>query len=200
MKLAIVTSNKHKLEELRSILEGTPFELINIKPNESEVPKETGKTFVENAKIKALYYAKAYNIPVISDDSGLVVPSLYDLPGLYSSRYSGLGDIGNNLKLLKSLEGKTDRYAYFNCTICIAFPDLKTFVFEGKFEGAIGYSMDGSDGFGYDPIFIPKGESQSLAVLGSVYKRINSHRAAALKKFLEGKDEIINYWRYTWQK
>src|SRR5690606_33166682 len=200
MKIAVVTSNKHKLEELSNFLENEGFSFIQVNPKETDSPQETGSTFLDNARIKSRHYSKILGIPVISDDSGLMVDSLYGLPGLFSARYSGLGDAINNQKLLKSLEGKEIRDARFISIISIAFPDGKTFDYEGIFKGSIAEAPSGNEGFGYDPIFIPKGEDQTLASLGSIYKSKNSHRVLALQKLVEGKDEIINYWRFTWQK
>lgn len=122
------------------------------------------------------------------------------MPGIYSARYSGFGDEANNDKLLYEMKKMTHRNAHFVCVIAVAFPDEKVFLFKGIWYGTISHQKEGNNGFGYDAVFIPDGQTKTVASLTADYKSKHSHRALALKKMVEGKDEIINYWRHTWQK
>lgn len=200
MELIIASGNQKKLKELDAILKGTNLSVRSILKEEEIEVMETEKTFEGNAKLKALAYAKHLNGVVIADDSGLCVESLDGMPGIFSKRYSGLGDYENNIKLLDVLKNEKRRNAYFICVIVVAFPDGKTFTYEGKWNGVIAYEMKGVNGFGYDPIFIPNGCNDVVANLTNEFKMKNSHRYKALHKMVEDKDEITNYWRYSWQK
>jgi len=200
MELVFASANENKYEEFLSILNTSDVRLINtFKLNESEVI-ENQNTFKDNAALKALAYARTFNQVALADDSGLVVDAIKPLPGIYSKRYSGLGDLENNLKLLQVLKNNQNRDARFVCVIAIAFPDGKIFTYEGNMLGTIALTLKGGMGFGYDPIFIPKNEQATLAELGPAFKDQYSHRSIALNNFLEAKDEVIDYWRYTWQK
>lgn len=195
MEITLASGNKKKLEELNEILKDASLSVVSINPEDDIDIVEDQDTFVGNATIKALAYAKHLNKIVLSDDSGLCVEALNNLPGVFSKRYSGLGDYENNIKLLKALEGKTNRNAYFECVLALAFPNGKVFTYSGKFEGEIAYEIEGEAGFGYDPIFIPKGMQTSVASLDKNYKKMHSHRALAIKQLLDNKDEFINYWK-----
>lgn len=200
MELILASANMHKKQELSDILEKSGFDTKTINPAESIDVLETADSFEGNATLKALTYAKRLGKPCLADDSGLCVDALNQMPGIYSARYSGLGDQGNNDKLLDEMKNNTNRTAYFVCVIAIAFPDEKIFLFKGVWHGTISYQKEGIGGFGYDSVFIPEGEIQTVASLTNAFKSKYSHRARALEKLMEGKDEIINYWRYTWQK
>lgn len=200
MKVLFASSNHNKFKEIREILKPHDIELINThKIDESEIIEDR-LTFHGNAQLKALTYAVKFNQVAIADDSGIIADQIKPLPGIYSKRYSGLGDHENNIKLLDVLQNSKNRSARFVCAIAIAFPDGKIFTYEGSLEGKIATTLKGGMGFGYDPLFIPNGQKATLGELSSEFKNQHSHRRSALNNFLEAKDEVIDYWRYTWQK
>ncbi len=186
MKIIIATHNKHKLQEMSRILSPMGYEVvtdtdIGIELTDAE---ENGETFLDNARIKAESGCRESGLPCIADDSGLCVDALDGAPGVFSARYSGVhgDDEGNNRKLLAELEGvpTEKRTAHFACAICVSFPDGSEVTAEGKCEGYIGYEEKGSNGFGYDPLFMV-GE-RSLAEMTAVEKDAISHRGNALKE------------------
>ena len=187
MKIVFATGNKGKLREAREIFEG--HEVISIKEFSTEFnPEETGDTFFQNAVIKAEEAIKLTGeIAVLSDDSGLVVPSLGGVPGVYSSRYGGEdgNDALNRKKLLEEMTGVSDRSAYFQCTAVFLKKDGSAVVKTGKCCGKIGFEEKGTGGFGYDPLFIPDGHEKTMAELTSQEKNALSHRGAAFKKIME---------------
>ena len=149
--------------------------------------EETGKTFEENAYIKALAAAKKQNIPCFADDSGLCVDAMGGKPGIYTARYAPNRDFNKGMdKLLNELaETKSsNRSAYFSCVIVLAHPDGKFKSFEGRVDGNIATQKMGSSGFGYDPIFIPTGFNISFAEFSEEEKNKISHRGRALQKFI----------------
>lgn len=194
MKLLIASHNENKVHELNYLLASSKIACMGLdEMNDQDDVDETGKTFIENASIKAHYYAKKYQMPSLADDSGIEVEALNNRPGIYSKRYSGLGDYENNLKLLEELKHSQNRRARFVAVIVIAFPDGKTFSFEGEVKGHIAHELSGQHGFGYDPIFIPDGYQQSMAALGPDIKHQISHRAKAIEKLKEHLNEIAHY-------
>ncbi len=192
MKMLAATNNKHKLDEIKAILEQLNIEVISLKDAGIEVDvEETGTTFEENALLKARAIASISSLPVISDDSGLQVFALNNEPGVYSARYSGAEgehkDASNNEKLLKNLMGIPDekRGARFCSVIAAVFPDGMELAAEGFVYGYIGHEPKGSNGFGYDPLFIVDGYGQTMAELSPETKNKISHRANALKAFAD---------------
>jgi len=187
MKIVFATGNKGKLKEAREIFAG--FEIVSIKEFDSGfAPDETGDSFFQNAVIKAEAAMKIVkNIPVLSDDSGLMVEALDGAPGVYSSRFGGEegNDILNRKTLLKKLDGITERSACFSCTAVLLFPDMSAVVTNGKCYGKIGYEEFGDNGFGYDPLFIPDGYDKTMAELSSDIKNSLSHRGNAFRKLME---------------
>ncbi|MBO5936935.1 MAG: XTP/dITP diphosphatase [Clostridia bacterium] len=186
MKIIIATHNKHKLAEMSRILSPMGYEVVtdtDIGIELSDV-EENGETFLDNARIKAESGCKESGLPCIADDSGLCVDALGGAPGVFSARYSGVhgDDDGNNRKLLKELDGvpTEKRTAHFACAICVSFPDGSEVTATGKCEGYIGYEKKGSNGFGYDPLFMV-GE-RSLAEMSAGEKDAISHRGNALKE------------------
>ncbi len=151
-------------------------------------PEETGTTFEENAILKASHAAKYLNALVLSDDSGLVVPALGGEPGVYSARYSGLGasDYENRHKLLLKMKilPENQRAAYFECVIALASPEKLLKVTHGFLEGTICHEEKGSNGFGYDSIFVKYDYSKTLAELEQEVKNRISHRRKALDKMI----------------
>jgi len=197
MTVIVATHNKFKFMEIKNILLPYPIHIEQMAYDPLDDVVEDGQTFKDNAILKAKHYALKYKKIAIADDSGLIVDQIAPLPGIYSKRYSGLGDLENNIKVLDCLRHSPNRAAYFVCVIAIIFPDGKIFTYEGKLKGEISHTIRGHEGFGYDPIFIPERQNKTLAELGSNYKIGVSHRRLALNAFLEDINEIINYWRHT---
>ena len=188
-KLIVASSNKGKISEFQKILpdfECIPQSAFNICDVE-----ETGKDFEENAILKAKNAFLETNLPCIGDDSGLIVPAINNEPGLYSARYAGVDatDSDNRNKLICKLkDGKLESaYAYFFCCIVAVgiSGENEIIVCDGKVEGAIRTIERGEKGFGYDPMFYPKGYSESFAELNSLEKNKISHRGQALKKLMD---------------
>ncbi len=201
MELIIGSSNQHKINEISSIFNDVGIKVLSLK-DFHDVPeiKETENDFMANAELKAKTLAALFNKPVLSDDSGLCVKMLDDMPGIYSARYSGLGDAANNQKILDSMKQHEDRSAYFVCALALVFPDGKVFRYMAHFKGLIATEPRGRQGFGYDPIFYVESLKKTVGELDPQIKNQISHRAKALKIMKENIDEIINYWRYSWQK
>ena len=188
MKLIIASNNKHKIQEIKSILSGKFSEILSL--SEAGIDHETvedGETFLENSLKKAREICEISGSAALADDSGLCVNALGGAPGVYSARYSGEGANAekNNALLIKNLEGITNRDAYFQCLVSLVFPDGREVTAEGRVEGEIIDEYRGSHGFGYDPIFLVKGENRTLAEMTDDEKNAISHRGAALKNLLE---------------
>ncbi len=188
MKIIAATSNAHKIIEIRQILGAHGIEVVGA-DEAGGMPDvvEDGTTFRENALKKALAGAKALNATVLADDSGLEVVALNGAPGIYSARYAceGGNDGRNVAKLLKNMQGITDRRARFVCVIAVALPDGTVLgTAEGEVRGRIAEAPSGNGGFGYDPVFIPEGYDQSFGVLPAEVKNHFSHRANALQAAL----------------
>lgn len=186
MKFVIATGNEGKVREFKRILEPMGFEAVSMKELGLALEvEETGKTFAENARLKAGAACKAAGLPAIADDSGLCVDALGGAPGVYSARYSGLGDGENNQKLLRELAEVPDgeRTAQYVCAICCCFPDGTFLTAEESCEGKIGYALSGSQGFGYDPLFYVGG--RSFGQYSGEEKDAISHRGKALRLFCE---------------
>jgi XTP/dITP diphosphohydrolase len=176
----LASGNAHKLEELRAALPGWEIELLG----ESEYPEEVGDTYEENARGKALF-GRAHSQPgewVLGEDSGIEVVALDGRPGVRSARYGGTGS--GKEKLLLELDGVDDRSARYVCTIVAIGLGGKEVVARGMLDGTIADEQRGSEGFGYDPIFVPAGEQRTVAELGNDWKRTNSHRARAAAALL----------------
>jgi non-canonical purine NTP pyrophosphatase, rdgB/HAM1 family len=187
-QLVFATNNQHKLEEVKDIL-GTDFHLLSLSDiNCQEDIPETAETLEGNALLKARYISQKYGYNCFADDTGLEVQALNNAPGVYSARYAGESkDSKENMrKVLKDLEGKDDYSARFRTVIALII-DGKEHLFEGTVKGTIIKEEKGLNGFGYDPIFIPEGYTETFAELGSDIKNTISHRAEAvnqLKQFL----------------
>ena len=193
MKLVIATRNAHKLEEIRAIFE-FPFDSAQGGKNLEvlsafdfpEIPDviEDGDTLEANAVKKAVEIASATGCWAMADDSGLEVTALNGAPGVYSARYAGeeCSYAANNAKLLRELAGKEDRSARFRTVIALSDPGGSTQTVEGECPGVIIEELRGTNGFGYDPLFVPDGHSETFAELDPEVKNRISHRARALKK------------------
>ncbi len=189
MNIWVATKNSHKVEEIQHIL-GSSYSVRSLRdlPDFPDI-EENGTTYSENALIKAKALFKEVNEPVFADDSGLEVDALNGRPGIYSSRYSGFdGDHEKNIeKLLVELAGvpKEKRTARFRCVIAYIDASGMEHEFEGIFPGVIGFERSGAGGFGYDPIFMLPEKNCSVAELDSDEKNKISHRARAMKDFIE---------------
>ena len=185
-ELVIATNNQHKVEEIRRAL-GDKIKLISLKDLGciEEIP-EDGTTLKENAYQKAKYIWDKYNKNCFADDTGLMVEALDGAPGVYSARYAGeYCSFDDNIDLLlENMEGKTNRNAYFATVICL-IQDGEPVYFEGKCEGCILTERYGRGGFGYDPIFMPKGYGESFAEISMEEKNKISHRGKATEKLIK---------------
>lgn len=190
-KILIATHNEHKVEEFRRIC--PTFEFISLKQlNDNEDFIETGKTFEENSFLKANHFFEKHRLITIADDSGLEVSYLNNRPGINSKRYSGGDDNQNNIKLLNELKDVKERTASFRCVLTLFEDENEITQFEGVMTGEIANELRGSEGFGYDPLFLIPSENKTLAELGSSYKDKHSHRAKALLLLKEHLDENIS--------
>ncbi|MCP4316796.1 MAG: RdgB/HAM1 family non-canonical purine NTP pyrophosphatase [Hyphomicrobiales bacterium] len=196
-RLVIASHNQGKIRELRDLLDPLGYELVTAGDLNLEEPEETGLTFEDNAKLKALAAAKASDLPALSDDSGLSVDALEGAPGIYSARWGGpekdfniaMGRVHRELEG----EGSGNRTARFVSVICLAWPDGHMELFRGEVEGAIVWPPRGNQGFGYDPVFQPIGFETTFGQMSADSKhgwkpgqeQALSHRARAFKMFFE---------------
>lgn len=185
-RLIVATRNAHKTSEIRAII-GQRFEVLDVTafPECPEI-EETGTTFLENARLKALGISKVLDGWVLSDDSGLEVDALGGAPGVWSSSFGGQegNHALNNSRLITEIQGKTDRRARFRCTMVLAKCGTEQAHFSGTVEGQIIDAPCGTLGFGYDPLFIPDGFEQTFSELGDSVKNSLSHRSRALEQVL----------------
>jgi XTP/dITP diphosphohydrolase len=185
-KIVFASSNAHKLDEIRPLLPDG-FELLSLKDIEFDGDvEETGKTFEDNAALKANAIFDAKGVLCFADDSGLEVEVLDGKPGVKSARYAGVpsNDANNVQLLLDNLRGRKNRKAAFKTVVCLRF-DSKTFFFEGTVKGQITEEPRGSNGFGYDPVFVPDGFNTTFAEMTMEEKNSISHRKAAVTKMVE---------------
>ena len=190
-KLFLATGNKKKIKEISDILEG--YEILSINDG-YKIPDviEDKDTFEGNSQKKAIEIAKAVNMPVIADDSGLCVEALGGGPGIYSARYSGENatDESNNIKLIQELKDKENKRAKFVCVITLAKPDGEYHSFRGEVEGLIVEEPGGTDRFGYDPHFYIEKYGKTFCEIPEIKREI-SHRAVALKKLQKEIDKYL---------
>jgi len=190
-KILIGTHNKGKFKEISHLLSK---KIKKVSPIVLKVksPKETGKTFLSNAKLKVKYFSKFTELPVISDDSGLCIKALRDKPGIYSARWAKkYGSFSNAMKfILKKMKNKKNRSATFVCSLSFKYPRGKVVTVIGKIKGLISYKMLGTKGFGYDPIFIPSGKTITFGQMSKLRKINMDHRYTAFKK-LKRKIKIL---------
>ena len=191
MRIIFATNNAHKLSEIRSIL-GAEFQVLSLADIgcHADIP-ETADTLEGNAMLKAQYVVDHYHVSCFADDTGLEVETLNGAPGIYSARYAGENhDSEANMdKLLANLEEKNNRKARFRTVIALLITEngntTCSHLFEGIVNGYITYERHGSEGFGYDPIFMPEGYNQTFAQLGADIKNTISHRAKAVEKLAQ---------------
>ncbi len=188
-RLVFASHNPGKLKEIADMLQ--PYRVEVLSAAELNLPdvEETGKTFEENARLKAETLSRMSGLVCLADDSGLCVDCLDGRPGVYSARYAPDRDFDKGMDMLLTeiaATGDQARKAHFSCVLALADPNEgKTRIFEGRVDGHIQEKKTGSNGFGYDPIFVPEGYEKSFAELTSGEKAKISHRGRALQKFLQ---------------
>ncbi|WP_179504553.1 MULTISPECIES: RdgB/HAM1 family non-canonical purine NTP pyrophosphatase [unclassified Sphingomonas] len=195
-KLVIATHNKGKLKEMQALLAPYGMECLSAGELGLPEPEETGTTFAENALIKAHAAAKAANLPALSDDSGLSVAALGGAPGVYTADWAEAspleGGPGRDWYMaMGKVEGKlaqlgpdAPRDAWFTSMLALAWPDGETQTFEGRIDGTLTWPPRGTLGFGYDPVFVPEGGTQTFAEIDPAQKNAVSHRARAFAKLV----------------
>lgn len=195
MKFFVATKNPGKIREFERIFTALGDETLSEKDFKNPMPEpvEDGKSFIENALIKARAGAVFTGLPSVADDSGLCVDALSGAPGIFSARYAGVhgDDEANNRKLLSELSNvpMEKRKAHYTCAIACVFPDGREFVVEDKCNGYIDFSESGNEGFGYDPLFIS--DIGKFSEIPTEKKDEISHRGKAVKKFEEKLKEYL---------
>lgn len=187
MNVFFATANRHKLEEVRAILHGSGIHLVSmLDVDAGPEPEETGTTFADNALLKARALHARLGGAVLADDSGIEVDALGGAPGVRSKRFSPEGtDAANNALLLARLEGTEDRRARFRCVIALVTDGYEGTV-DGTCEGRIAHSLRGTNGFGYDPLFLPyEIEGRTMAEASPAEKNTISHRGRAVRRLPE---------------
>jgi XTP/dITP diphosphohydrolase len=172
--LVLASGNRHKLAELRRVLDGWDVELVG----RDDLPPEDGATYADNARLKARWgraHAPA-DAWAVGEDSGIEARALDGAPGVRSARWAAGDPVG---RMLEALAGEDERRARYVCVLVAVAPDGREVVAEGTLEGTIARTASGTEGFGFDPVFVPDGESRTVAVLGDEWKRAHSHRARA---------------------
>lgn len=197
-RLVIATHNAGKLKEIGALLAPYGIECLSAGQLGLPEPEETGKTFVENALIKAHAAAKAAQLPALADDSGLSVAALDGRPGVYTADWAERqwfeGPPGRDWYMaMGKVEGllcergpDVDRACWFSCVLAIAWPEGEEAVYEGRVDGIFSWPPRGTMGFGYDPVFVPRGRDQTFAQLDPTEKHRISHRADAFEKLVAG--------------
>ncbi|MBE6452426.1 MAG: RdgB/HAM1 family non-canonical purine NTP pyrophosphatase [Alphaproteobacteria bacterium] len=193
-KLLLATHNTNKVNELKSMLSSYKIEIISA--SELNLPdiEETGTTFAENAILKAEALSDLSGLACLADDSGLCVDALDGRPGVYTARYAPNRDFDKGMdKLLQELKDKplSERKAHFSCVLALKTPSKHCQTFEGRVDGTISLSKHGNEGFGFDPVFIPQGYSQTFAEMSKEQKANLSHRGKALKQFIKEVFETV---------
>jgi XTP/dITP diphosphohydrolase len=183
-RLVIATHNRGKLDEMAALLR--PFAVAAVSAASLGItePEETGDSFEANAELKARAGAEASGLPALADDSGLVVPALDGAPGIHSARWAGPErDFARAMALVEErLRGKSDRRAHFVAVLALAWPDGHVECFRGEVHGDLVFPPRGKRGFGYDPIFVPAGGSETFGEMEPAAKHAISHRGAAFRK------------------
>tara|TARA_Y100001958_G_scaffold147827_1_gene128865 strand:+ start:681 stop:1256 length:576 start_codon:yes stop_codon:yes gene_type:complete len=182
-KILVGTHNKGKFKEISSLISKKYKKISPISLN-IKSPKETGKSFLANSKLKAIFFSKFVNFPVISDDSGLCIKTLKNKPGIYSARLAKKkGGFFLAMKsILKKLKNKRDRSAFFVCNLSYINENKKIISVEGRLKGKISKKILGKKGFGYDPIFIPDNKKITFGQMSKSKKLKMDHRFIAFKK------------------
>lgn len=199
-KLVIATQNNGKAREFRAVFEPADWQVLTLNDFDHLAQvNETGRTFEENARLKADFFAAKLHCPVLADDSGLQVTFLHGQPGIYSARYAGVAhdDAANNARLLAELGGvpAEQRQANFHTTLVLAWPQRpeQDLVVNGDVKGEILSVPRGEDGFGYDPLFYLADLDKTFAELNAIEKNKYSHRGAAIQN-------LLPVWQQWWQE
>lgn len=196
--LVIATRNKGKTREIKDLLKDFPVDIKNL-GDFGPIPEleEDGDTFDENAYKKASFAARILGQPALADDSGLVVEALGGAPGIHSARYAGENatDEQRYLKLLDEMKGKSNRKAAFECVISIAVPTGAALTYEARCEGLISQKPEGSNGFGYDPVFFYPPYNKTFAQITREEKNRISHRGKALAELKSEFDKVLIWIR-----
>lgn len=190
-RLAIASHNEGKVREIGALLAPFGVEAISADALNLVEPEETGRSFAENAALKARAAAARAGIPALADDSGLCVTALGDWPGIYSARIAGeardfglaMQKVEEELKKIGAT-GPNQRRARFVCALALAWPDDVTAIFEGEIAGALVYPPRGQHGFGYDPVFVPDGYHETFGEMDPALKHAISHRAKAFAQLI----------------
>lgn len=179
----MASGNAGKVREIAEALSGLGWQLEGLEGR--RLPEETGTTYEENAALKACAIALTSGVPALADDSGLEVAALDGQPGVYSARFGNReNDTERNLYLLERLRGQADRRARFVSVVMLAYPNGKVETYRGELNGTLLEGPRGDNGFGYDPLFVPDGQSRTLAEMSIAEKRSISHRGRALAALL----------------
>lgn len=192
-QLVVATHNKGKLAEISDLLLPYKVQVISAAELGLDEPEETEDTFAGNARIKAHFAAKASGLPALSDDSGLMVEALEGAPGVYTADWAETGQ-GRDFRmamtkvndLLEERQATYPRLGRFCCTLCLAWPDGHDEIFDGFVSGELVWPMRGENGFGFDPVFQPIGETETFGEMDPIRKHAMSHRAVAFSKLIEG--------------
>jgi XTP/dITP diphosphohydrolase len=184
-QLVIASHNPGKVVEIAALLAPYHIETLGAAALGLAEPEETGATFEENAALKAYAATKTTRLPALADDSGLVVPALGGAPGLYSARWAGLTkDFMIAMERVHRELGDKDRSASFVSVLALVWPDGDEALFRGEVHGLLSWPPRGDNGFGYDPIFIPEGYTQTFGELSHAVKYVIDHRARAFHKLV----------------
>jgi len=185
-KLVIASHNPGKVREIADLVRAYGVDVVSADELGLDEPEETGTTFAENARIKALAAATASGLPALADDSGLAVHALGGDPGIYSARWAGPGkDFRVAMERVeRALGDAADRTAHFVCALALAWPDRHLETFEGTVHGMLVWPPRGDRGFGYDPVFVPDGHDRTFGEMEPERKHAMSHRAHAFHKLV----------------
>lgn len=193
-KLVVASHNQGKIEEIQKMLAPLAIEVVSARDLNLPDVEETGTTFEENAKLKAVQLSEICGLPCLADDSGLCVTALNGRPGVYSARYAPNRDFDKAMDMLieeLNQSGSKDWSAHFSCVLALKIPGEDCRLFEGRVDGLIVPEKSGSKGFGFDPIFKPEGFDKTFANFEPEEKSKISHRGRAFQKFL--KEEFGSY-------
>ena len=185
-KLVVASHNPGKVREISDLFSPFGVEIVAAGELSLAEPKETGKTFAANARLKAVAAAKESGLPALADDSGLAVDVLGGAPGIYSARWAGPGkDFRIAMERVQRELGDKDRRAHFVAVLALAWPDGEVATFRGEAHGRLVWPPRGERGFGYDPIFVPDGHDLTFGEMDPAEKHRISHRARAFAKLVE---------------
>jgi len=192
-KLVIASHNAGKIREFRQLLKPFGVDVSSAADFGLQEPEETESTFAGNARLKAHFAARGAGLPSLSDDSGIEVDALDGQPGVYTADWAETGGgrdfpmaMARVWSMLEERNAPAPRTARFCCTLCLAWPDGHDEVFPGVVEGQVVWPMRGENGFGFDPIFLPDGETQTFGEMVPARKDRMSHRADAFAKLVAG--------------